>query len=391
MRHAHMQWTAADGWDRAMPDLEQSRTLIIVFGDADLANTPEPIAQLLERYPQATLVGCSTAGQIMHDSIKDGGAFVTFITFEQPGSSVKATLTQHQGDTLDTARQLVAGLQTDNLRGVLVLSDGLLVNGSDLAQGLRDSLPPRTCITGGLAGDGQRFEHTWVCCNGLPQPSGVVAVGFYGNSIGMWHGCRGGWDTFGPARKVTQSEGNVLYALDDKPALTLYKEYLGELAEGLPGSALLYPLAIRHPDHDRILVRTVLAVNEDDDSMTFAGDIPQGWTAQLMNASFDRIIDGAGEAAAMVPHHLDEDASALCVSISCVGRRMLLRHRAEEELDEVLDALPANTSQIGFYSYGELSPLADSPCELHNQTMTLTLIAERPGGFDALDSHASAA
>ena len=73
----------------------------------------------------------------------------------------------------------------------------------------------------------------------------MVAVGLYGEHVKLGHGSKGGWDTFGPERIVTKSDGNVLYELDDKPALALYKEYLGDRAAGLPGSALLFPLALR--------------------------------------------------------------------------------------------------------------------------------------------------
>ena len=245
---------------------------------------------------------------------------------------------------------------------------------------MNDTLGETVVVTGGLAGDGTRFKRTWVLKDRSPQSGYVTAVGFYGDHIRLGHGSKGGWDKFGPERQVTKSHSNVLYELDGRPALQLYKEYLGDRAAGLPATGLLFPLAIRtSPSEGKVLVRTILAVDEAAQSMTFAGDIPQGVFAQLMRANFDRLIQGASEAAALtINHHGSSHPTSptLSVAISCVGRRLVLGERTEEEIEATLEILPKGSSQIGFYSYGELSPYANGACDLHNQTMTLTTIAE---------------
>ena len=205
----------------------------------------------------------------------------------------------------------------------------------------------------------------------------ITAVGFYGKRLRITHGSRGGWDAFGPERRVTRAEGNVLYELDGKPALVLYKDYLGERASGLPATALLFPLAIRQDTADaRPLVRTILAVDETNQSMTFAGDIPVGYMAQLMRANFDRLVSGASLAADQAGQNATAGGPVLAVAFSCVGRRLVLGERVEEETEITLEHLPAGAKQVGFYSYGEISPYAAGSCELHNQTMTLTTFSE---------------
>jgi hypothetical protein len=202
-------------------------------------------------------------------------------------------------------------------------------------------------------------------------------VGFAGDRVKIGHGSQGGWDRFGPERTVTRSEGNVLSELDGEPALDLYKRYLGDRASGLPATGLLFPLAIRRPDGDeRQLVRTILAVDEAKKSLTFAGDVPTGWRAQLMQANFERLVGGAEEAATVTASRGGAGKETLAVAISCVGRRLVLGERTEEECEATLARLPAGTHQIGFYSYGELSPYVGGNCDLHNQTMTLTTITE---------------
>lgn len=371
-------YTLDAGWSAdPLPAWDSDRTLVTVFGASEFIDTPERIQELACVYPNSHVIGCSSSGEIFGTKISDGSLSVAVLQFDQ-GTLATASAPVSSADESYTAGQALAHqLEGPSLRGVLVLSDGLNVNGTELARGLNSALSSSVSVTGGLAGDGDRFERTWVIKDGTPASGLVSAVGFYGQRIKIGHGSKGGWDIFGPERLVTRSEGNVLFELDGRPALQLYKEYLGERAAGLPATGLLFPLALRTDSTDgESIVRTILAVDEDSQSMTFAGDIPQGALAQLMKANFDRLVDGASGAALMTKKHQHNGSQTLAIAISCVGRKLVLGERTEEEVEATLDALPAGTQQIGFYSYGEISPLANGRCDLHNQTMTLTTICE---------------
>jgi hypothetical protein len=269
----------------------------------------------------------------------------------------------------------------DDLAGIFVLSDGLNVNGSELVAGIASHVGDRIPLTGGLAGDGAKFEETLVGGDGPPRSGQVAAVGFYGAAVRIGHGSAGGWDEFGPRRRITRSKGNLLYELDGEPALDLYERYLGEEeAKGLPGTALLFPLLIRDPakpDHD--VVRTILAVDRDNRSMTFAGDVPEGFIAQLMRGNFDRLAAGAAEAARQARTGLgsNRDQEGLAVLVSCIGRRLLMGQHTVDEVEAAGVELGSRLPRVGFYSYGEISPQgASGVCQLHNQTMTVTTITE---------------
>jgi len=369
---------AQGAWSQAFPQFDSPNTMVIAFAAPMFHDKPELFEELRKAYPNSTLIGCSTSGEIDQTRIRDESIAVAAAKFS--GTRVKhaATKLSSAAESFDAGARIANELKADDLRAVIVLSEGLKVNGSELVRGINSRLPDHVVVTGGLAGDGDKFGRTWVMANGKVETNGVVAVGLYGDKIRIGHGSKGGWDTFGPERVVTKSEGNVLYQLDDRPALSLYKEYLGERAAGLPGSALLFPLALRSSTEDQnSVVRTVLSVDEAKQSMTFAGDIPTGYYAKLMRANFDRLILGAqaaGGAAAMKEHN----APALSIAISCVGRRLVLGERTEEETEATLDTLPEGTQQIGFYSYGEISPHTSGKCDLHNQTMTLTVLSETP-------------
>ncbi len=231
-------------------------------------------------------------------------------------------------------------------------------------------------VSGGLAGDGDRFARTWVLAPDAPAASHVAGVGFYGERVRVSHASRGGWDIFGPERRITRSVGNVVHELDGRPALDLYKQYLGDRAIGLPATALLFPLAVRASTRDEPIVRTIVSVNDRDNTLTFAGDVPQGIAlAQLVRANLDRLIDGAGSAAKLTSRDAPPGQESLAIAVSCVGRRLVLGQRAEEEVEAAANVL-AGAKLVGFYSYGEISPLASGRSELHNQTMTLTRIWE---------------
>ncbi len=365
------------GWSRKLPTkLDSERTLVVAFGASQYAEHPEALAELAAAFPRSAVVGCSSAGEIHGDAIADGTLVVAVARFARTDLAVASTAIGSAADSAAAGARLGRSLADPRPRLVLVLSEGLTVNGTDLVRGLSEALPRESTIVGGLAADGDRFARTWVLVDGKPALRQVIAVALRG-PLDIGAGSQSGWEAFGPERKVTRADGNVLYELDGRPALALYKEYLGKLATGLPATALRFPLSIREERGAKsAVVRTVLAIDEAAQSMTFAGDVPIGWHAQLMRSNHDRLIAGAMRAAAEATAGMNGERPALALAISCVGRRLVLGDRTEEETEAALGALPPGSRQIGFYSYGEISPAGCESCELHNQTMTLTTIRE---------------
>lgn len=367
-----------NGWEAnsgsKMPDLVD---LVLVFGGRELLSSPSTFVNLREHFPQGQLVTCSTAGEILGAHVQDDSLSATALGLENSKLQTNQIDLFAYTSHIEAGRDLARQFPFEELRLVLVLSDGHHVNVSELVQGLNEELGGQVPITGGLAGDGPRFEQTLVGLDEAPSEGKVVAIGFYGDALKVGHGSVGGWDPFGPERIITRSEGNVLYELDGNSALELYKNYLGDRAKDLPGSALLFPLSIWLEDRDDSVVRTVLSVDEASQSMTFAGDIPEGRRCRLMKANFDRLIDGSAAAAEKSLEGLKDFEPDLAVLVSCVGRKLILGQMVEDEVEEVRSILGPNVCLTGFYSYGELSPLgSNTGCELHNQTMTITTLSE---------------
>ncbi|BBG65932.1 uncharacterized conserved protein [Hydrogenimonas sp.] len=358
--------------------MDSEKTIVIVFADPDIDEDDESLKMLFDAYPDSSIVGCSTAGEIFEDELYSGSLVAAVICFDCTEVSVAACDVESYSNDFVLGEALIRKLDgRDDLRAVFVLSDGLAVNGSELTRGINRSIESSdVVVTGALAGDGDRFQATWVIVDRKLKRNHVTAVGFYGDSIYVGYGSQGGWDRFGIDRRVTRSEGNVLYTLDDKPALELYKRYLGEYADELPASGLLFPLQIKGEGEIK-KVRTIVGVNEEENSITFAGDIEEGSCVSFMKANFDNLVSGAEQAAMHIDRDDYDGEDALLIAVSCVGRRLVLGQRSEDELEVVRDIFPPSVRMIGFYSYGEISTGTPGRCDLLNQTMTLTWIREK--------------
>jgi len=162
--------------------------------------------------------------------------------------------------------------------------------------------------------------------------------------------------------------------------LSLYKRYLGDYASGLPATGLLFPLQMLDENHAATgLIRTIMSIDEAEGSLILAGDVKQDGYLRLMQASTENLVDGAEAAGTQVRQRLPGDsAPGLAILVSCVGRRLVMGDRVEEEVEAVTEHLGDDTLSCGFYSYGEISPFTTTTdCKLHNQTMTVTFLGER--------------
>jgi hypothetical protein len=377
MQIEQTRWSQAQGWIPEHPGkLGDKAQLVLLFGSPACLKQTKWQDELQQAHPEAHWLGCSTAGEIYDTEVTDETLVATAVSFDHTSLHGASLQLDEVSDSYQAGQRLAASLPHESLVHVLVISDGQNVNGSALVAGLTQHLPAGVTLTGGLAGDGDRFQETLVLWDAPPAPNTVAILGLYGERLRIGFGSLGGWDAFGPERLITRSAGNVLYELDSHPALELYKKYLGEHAKDLPASGLLFPLSLRTTEGESV-VRTILGVNETEHSLTFAGDLPQGAHARLMKANFDRLIDGAMGAAQTSFEAIGSHSPELALLISCVGRKLVLKQRIEEEVEGVRDILGQETVLAGFYSYGEISPFNPSAkCELHNQTMTITTLSE---------------
>ncbi|OYU79732.1 MAG: histidine kinase [Flavobacterium sp. BFFFF1] len=364
-------------WKFFQEDIPLHNPLVLVFADRFLLEKSEVISDIRSRFPYEHIVFGSTSGEIVSGEVYEKSIVVTAIEFEK---STFQVVTENILDYHKNARPLGEALygkiNKTNLKHLFVLSEGSFVNGSSLIDGIEDHLSDAVSITGGMCGDDARFLKTLASYKENPKEGEVVLIGFYGESLEITFASFGGWLPFGPERKITKSTGNVLFEIDDQSALDLYRNYLGDKASELPQASLLYPLNVTPEGKSEPVVRTILGIDDKNNSMILAGDVPVNSRVQLMMASVDGIAAGAQNAAAIAMEGRQTPPD-LAVLVSCIGRKLVMNQRVEEEIEQVQEIIGQQTTITGFYSYGEMAPFnGKTACELHNQTMTLTLISE---------------
>lgn len=382
MKIEQKKWTIEGGWKiLSLGSFTESPELVLVFGGNAPLKDKTRFDEIRSWYPASRIITASTAGEIIGTEVSDDTLVLTAVKFEKTTLQFSEANIKEPEESESVGKKLAAALPKEGLIHVMIFSDGLSVNGTALVKGLLSELPPTVSATGGLVGDGSRFKETLVGLDAIPESKKLVCVGFYGSRIKIGYGSLGGWDSFGVARTITKSKGNILYELDGKPVLPLYKEYLGEQAKDLPGSGLLFPLSLKikiDKGGEVEVVRTLLAIDENAQSITFAGDMPEGVIARLMKANFDRLVDGASGAANMSIEALGNQKAEFAILISCIGRKLVLKERIEDEIEAVKEKIGPQAAIVGFYSYGEICPTAptERQCQLHNQTMTITTFRE---------------
>jgi hypothetical protein len=356
--------------------LSTNCSLALAFGSKNLL-TADAIAHIKHTFPAAQIISCSTAGEINNQGVEDESLVVTAIEFEQTTIKTAICNCGNFANSYETGLQLVKQLSKESLQLVLVFSDGGVVNGDDLVNGINDGFDNKIPIAGGLAGDGTNFAGTLVGLNENCKEGNVVLVGFYGRSLQLDFSRKGGWTQFGPTRTITKSQKNILHEIDGESALDLYKTYLGSYASQLPGSAILFPLALQDGDGGQT-VRSILKIDPEQKTMTFAGNVPEGSKVRFMKTTVDSLSNAAYDASEEM--QVQEETStgdSLTLLISCVGRKIILSNRAHEEFDAIRETLGSLTTVAGFYSYGEITPFSSmAKCQMQNQTITITLIKE---------------
>lgn len=379
MRSFTFRWSPLRDWSEAPTEQAGGDVqLLLAFGPVS-APPRSWFTDCARYWPNARVVYITAGGQIDRGEVLDAEVVVTGLAFK----TSRVHVVQRRGAGVIPCEQLAheigAELSGDpQLRHVLVVADGLRVNGAALTRAIVESLPDGVSVSGGLASDGLSFVSTGVGVDAPPTEGTIVAIGLSGPALVIGTGSIGGWEPFGPERLVTRAEGTTVYELDGERALDTYRRYLGKLANELPGSALLFPLAISSPNGGAKLVRTILGMDDALGSLRFAGDVPQGSKVRLMHATNEALLDGALQAARDARAALGDVKPGAVLCISCVGRRTVLRSRIGEEIDEV--GLVAEGAVVtGFYSNGEIAPpdATDSGALFHNQTMTVTAIGER--------------
>ena len=372
-----LSYNLANGWSKPFPEMDSINTLVIVFAAYEYCDSLEPLAEICNYFPESKIIGCSSPVVFCDGSLLTGAIAVGIIRFEHTQLRLASASVNAFAESRTAGQQLGEQLTDPDLQGVLVLSDGVTTEATELVRGLQDRLPPDVTITGGLA-SGHTLEDTWMLCDGELQRFQACAVGLIGKRVELTRATGGGWRLIGAECQATRTTGRTLFELDGEPAHDVYQRQVGsEVGFGLREAPTRYPLTVRLPDLEMQIVRDVNRVDVVSGAIELAGDIPEGVIVQVMTTTADEILDGVDEAIErMRSKTILPQTEALAVCVSCAGRRTVLLEKTKEEAALVYDGLGHGIHQIGMYAFGEISTTSSGPPQVHNETLTMGLIRE---------------
>lgn len=380
MKVEQLIWTKDKGWEIVEEcGLRGKAQLLLAFADRQLLEGMDKLLDLRHMYSAADIVLCSTAGEIMDIELHDDTISAVAIYFEKSYHKIARLKIDGYSNSYQVGKDLVAQLPTDELKHILLLVDGLSLNGNELARGVYENVPRYVSINGGLAGDSFDFQRTLLGVNRLPESGVCLAIGFYGEDLLIGQGAAGSWEELRQEYVITRSDYNRLYELDHIPASKVYQDKLGEAYRQFNTSPYSFPVEIWADNTRRdSFIRIVKTIDASRNALLMAGDAPQGFSLRILQTNVDLMLKGAKRASEKALRDFPKKNAVLALLINCVGRREILRNRIEEELDTARDILGEQPIMCGFYSYGVIA--AWTPYQkpfLQHQTYLLTIFGER--------------
>lgn len=378
----------SEAYDQAIKPLgTNAPSFLLLFASLTSYDQKTLLTFLKQKNPTATIVGASTSGEISSAGGSADNSVVLMAIYSDQMRFVSGVGRDVKTDSRkagqDLAEDIMKNAGGEKPKAILMMPDGLLANGEAIVDGVLDKMGPNFMLAGGSAGDDYAFKGTYEYLGDEVLTGCVVGVGLFGDfSFGI--GVRHGLVPISTAHKITKIEGNILYELDNKPALEVYKQYLEKdinelLAKGDTIAKLtpLYPLGIHAPNDEGYLIRGILGTDEKG-TLTLTASLPEGQDVFIMLSSVDEIVGAAEDAAHQAMRHLKDSKPKAIILFNCIARKKVLITRKQEEIDKIRKIFGEEVPLIGFYTYGEQAPLGEKiiTCSFHNETDVLFVLGE---------------
>ncbi len=342
-------------------------------------------------FGDVAMAGGTTAGEISGDGFSENSVVVLALKSDAL-RFVTDVYTGMRGNEYGCALNFVQAVKgrfhDGNALSLFVFPDGMGGDGVRVIEGLQAGMSHPIEIVGGFLGDNDRFFRTFQYCNGKVYQNaitGLLIIAPSGLDVKTGTGVGSGFASIGNSMCCTESSGNVIEEIDHEPALDLYMELLGEgRSRRLPEVCLEYPFGLiestaQRPGPPYFQIRCGLSVDYEKKTITLAGAVPKGSAMTLTSGSRGDLINGARTAAERARDCLKGYKPELIVVFSCVGRKIVLGRRVEEEVKVVKEVLGMSTPVIGFYTYGEIGPVDIMTEDLtdvrfHNETLVVWVL-----------------
>jgi hypothetical protein len=365
--------------------------VLIVFGSPRFDHG-QLLAGIMSVTGDIPMVGGTTAGEISISGFSTQSVVIMALSSDTLDFATGIGMNMSQDEAacavalVDDIRHKISIKEALSL---LIFPDGMGGDGVKVIEGLHSVLGTGFEIVGGYLGDDENFETTFQYFNGKVYKNaipGLLICGKKGFRTGI--GVRSGFESIGNRFYCTDAEDNVVKKFDNEPALDLYKELLGEeRSKRLPGVCLEYPFGLIDEKasiagKEYFQLRCGLVVDHEEGTIALAASIPEGSAITLTAASRGDIINGAKLAAEQAKESLKDARPQAILMFSCVGRKLVLGRRTQEEVAVVKKILGEDVPLIGFYTYGEIGPIDKMKEELaitkfHNETVVLWVLGSQ--------------
>ena len=325
------------------------------------------------------VMGSTTAGEIADDIVLEFAVAGMLLDIDSSTYSIAQSSSKGKNTYQSSLELAQIAKETFKNPSMIVLSGGLTTDGEEIIRGVRDVMQKEIPLAGGLAGDDFNMEASYVFHNDWKTDEGLVTLILDSDRIEMKNLAASGWQPVGVEKTITKSEGNVVYTIDNEPAIDVFAKYFGLAKEGMDVRkdvakilGAQYPLQVIR-DRGQSIIRTPLIGNSEDGSLIFAGGIPQGARVKFsISPGFDIIENALGEFQGLNQHNPQADALIL---FSCKARHLALGPMVKDEISGMQKMWKAPL--LGFFTYGEIGSLDGDQCDFHNETCSLVVLKEK--------------
>lgn len=347
-------------------------TIAIVF--CSITQDREAIIDFFNE-KKVDVFGSTTAGEILDSEILEHSTVIMLLDIKKEQYKI---FCEASSDTYKVSGDLARFAKaTFNNPSIIVISSGLTIDAEQIIKGIKD-VDADIPLYGGLAGDDLTMKASYVFSNKYESATGLIALVLDNGKVNITGLATSGWDDIGVEKTITKSEGNIVYTIDDEPAVDVFVKFFQfpesvyNRSEIIAMNFAQYPLQMKK-ENGNIVLRSPLMVDIDKRALIFAGGIPQGSKVKFsVPPGFD-LIDKTRDRVSVLKNTIkDPDAVIL---FSCKARHLALGPIMEDEAGKIRDIW--NKPLIGFFTYGEIGAAKDSVCDFHNATCSMVLLEEK--------------
>jgi len=335
----------------------------------------QKLAKKISKY-DFIIMGATTAGEIYAnpmDGVYELEGSIVCMLVEVNSNALAMTVVEVEEEDSYVVGEHIGLWAKSYFRDVAIitLTSGLTFDNDAYTQGIISK--GVEYAFGGASGDNFALKETFVFSNTVISNYGVLALAIDKSRINILGARAFGWGGIGQEQIVTKSIKNIVYEIDDLPAINFYKRYLNVTSQDMPQMGLEYPLEVRRRN-GQIIYRAVLAIDEENGALIFAGHVEEKARVRISAPKGKSIIKEVEKSTSDILSENPMFTPELALVFPCCSRKQILGHLTHLEIEAVVTS--ANVPLIGFFAYGEIGAFPGG-YGFHNETFVTAFLEEK--------------